>query len=392
MKGFTKMKFEINKNTLAAMCWGVSIAAYMFQCYWRKAAGLIVPALIVFLLLEVINLRFSLHREWTKVYIVFVLYLSVSFAISALNGTEIGSALRFYLILLAIPVALCIKEPEFEKEWIILKILAVVKSGTVLLIWLDVFVKQDYWKYRNWARATGAGDIYIIHGIPRVQILGTSIFVMLFICEFLKKGKLTAFGTLMIATALAAGNSAYVLGLSVFAAFYYLPTFMKLVIERNWKLLLVVPTVLIILVAFGYYAFDAMKVKAEYSNAVRVEQIRVLTDTNPLLGDGLGHRVRGGGRWRTYDGDTYFELQTLYIYNQIGLIGLAIFYILTIVPYIKKGHRLKLIAYLTYLVYTFFNPYCFDSTHIISVILITNCIPENRIKVHGRERGNIYNG
>ena len=36
--------------------------------------------------------------------------------------------------------------------------------------------------------------------------------------------------------------------------------------------------------------------------------------------------------WRQYDGDTYFELQTLYIYNQIGIIGLGTFYLLTLIP------------------------------------------------------------
>lgn len=85
-----------------------------------------------------------------------------------------------------------------------------------------------------------------------------------------------------------------------------------------------------------------MKVKAEFSNAVRVEQIQVLTETNPIIGSGLGHNVSGGGVWRQYDGDTYFELQTLYIYNQIGIIGLGTFYLLTLIPYARQKKRKKL--------------------------------------------------
>lgn len=71
-----------------------------------------------------------------------------------------------------------------------------------MLTWIDVFIKQDYQSYRMWAKSTGAGDIYILNGIPRVQILGTSIFVTLFICEFMKERRLTFYGALMAVTAL----------------------------------------------------------------------------------------------------------------------------------------------------------------------------------------------
>lgn len=370
------MNFKANKNMLACFFWGISITAYMFQCYWRSAANLIVPALIAFLLLEIQNIKFPFHKDWLKLYIIFLLYLTTSFAVSCLRGTSIGTAVRFYLILLAIPMALCIKEPQFKIEWKIMRIISIVKAFTILLTWMDVFIKQDYLQYRSWAKGMDVGDIYIIHGIPRVQLLGTSIFVILFICDFLQKRKITMYGFLMLLTALAAGNSAYVLGIAVFVVFYYLPKFANWIMKKNWRLLVAVPIALIGFVAFFYYASDSMKLKADYSNAVRIEQIQVLTDTNPLIGSGLGHSVHGGGRWRKYAGDTYFELQTLYIYNQVGIIGLTFFYILTIVPYMEKRNKWKLLAYFTYLIYTFFNPYCFDSTHIIAIQLITNCIPE----------------
>lgn len=372
------MKVKISKNILACVFWGISIAAYMFQCYWRSVASFIVPTLIVFLLLEIQNIKFPYHKDWLKLYIIFLLYLTISVAVSFLKGTAIGNVMRFYLILLVIPIALCIKEPEFEKEWKVLRTISILKAFTILLTWMDVFVKQDYWKYRSWAQETGAGDIYIIHGIPRVQLLGTSIIVMLFVCDFLREQKITVYGLLMVLTAFAAGNSAYVLGIAVFALFYFLPVLARWVMKKNWKLLVAVPIALIGLVAFGYYASGSMKLKADYSNAIRVEQIQVLTDTNPLVGLGLGHSVQGGGHWRKYNGDTYFELQTLYIYNQIGAVGLVLFYILTIVPYSGKKNKWMLLAYLTYLIYTFFNPYCFDSTHIIAVLLITNCIQKKQ--------------
>lgn len=368
------MKIRINKNTLACAFWTVSMMAYMFQCYQRELATLIVPCLAIFLLLESNHMKFQSYRSWMPLYCFFFFYLTISGIISYINGSSIGSMLRFYLILLAIPLAQCVREPNFHAEWIVLKILAVVKASTVLLTWIDVFIKQDYQSYRMWAKSTGAGDIYILNGIPRVQILGTSIFVTLFICEFMKERRLTFYGALMAVTALAAGNSAYVLGIFAFVVFYYGPVLLKWIKKKHWKLIFVIPISIVMVTVFGFYSLRSMKVKAEFSNAVRVEQIQVLTKTNPIIGSGLGHNVSGGGVWRQYDGDTYFELQTLYIYNQIGIIGLGTFYLLTLIPYARQKKRKKLMCYITYLIYTFFNPYCFDSTHIFAVLLITNCV------------------
>lgn len=370
------VRIKVKKNTIASAFWGLAIAAYMFQCYWRECARLIVPSLAVFLALEIRNIKFKAGNQWMKAYLLFFLYLSSSFGVSCLAGTTAGTALRFYLILLVIPLATCIKESGFEKEWMITKVLAVIKAGTVLITWLDVFIKQNYIAYRAWAQTTGAGDIYIINGIPRVQILGTSIFVLLFVCEYLNKKGLTAFGVVMLLTALAAGNSAYVLGIVFFLTCYYFPILIRWLERKNWRLIFFIPLAVALLVVFGKYSIDSMKLKADVSNAVRIEQIEVLTNTNPVFGSGLGHHVSGGGRWRNYNGDTYFELQTLYIYNQVGIVGLLAFYVLTVVPYTGKKKRLKLVAYLTYLLYTFFNPYCFDSTHIFAVVMISNLIPE----------------
>ena len=138
------MKIRINKNTLACAFWTVSMMAYMFQCYQRELATLIVPCLATFLLLESNHMKFQSYRSWMPLYCFFFFYLTISGIISYINGSSIGSMLRFYLILLAIPLAQCVREPNFHAEWIVLKILAVVKASTVLLTWIDVFIKQDY--------------------------------------------------------------------------------------------------------------------------------------------------------------------------------------------------------------------------------------------------------
>ena len=96
----------------------------------------------------------------------------------------------------------------------------------------------------------------------------------------------------MAVTALAAGNSAYVLGIFAFVVFYYGPVLLKWIKKKHWKLIFVIPISIVMVTVFGFYSLRSMKVKAEFSNAVRVEQIQVLTETNPIIGSGLGHNVR----------------------------------------------------------------------------------------------------
>lgn len=49
-----------------------------------------------------------------------------------------------FICSLAISIAQCVREPNFHAEWIVLKILAVVKASTVLLTWIDVFTNRIY--------------------------------------------------------------------------------------------------------------------------------------------------------------------------------------------------------------------------------------------------------
>ena len=371
------MRIALKRNNIACIFWFMSIAAYMFQCYWRKLAIFIVPSLIIFLILEIPNIKFLKVNGWILIYGIYGFYLIFSTIVSSILRNPIGSILRFFLILVAIPIAGLVNEDEFGKEWMILKILALIKAGTILYTWCIVFISQDYVLYRAWAREIGAGDIYIINGIPRVQLLGTSLFVIIFVCDFIKRKKITWYNTLMLLAALAAGNSAYVLGIVIFFTFYFLPCIAIWIQKRNWRLMFFIPIAVLLLIGFSIYSVKALKLKAENSNPVRFEQVEVLTNTNPAFGNGLGHVVIGGGKYRTYDGDTYFELQTLYIYNQIGLIGIALFYLLTCSIYWGKRKYLKEITYITYLLYTFWNPYCFDSTHIFAMLLISNGIRNN---------------
>ena len=75
------MEIKVKKNTWASVFWTVSVAAYMFQCYQRNLAILIVPCLAMFLFIESNRIRFQFYRNYIPLYCFFFLYLTTSGAI-----------------------------------------------------------------------------------------------------------------------------------------------------------------------------------------------------------------------------------------------------------------------------------------------------------------------
>lgn len=366
------------KDNIKVAFWTITIFSFLFQCYFRSLSQFIVPALIVFLLLEISNVKLKHPRGWLMVFSGYCVFLAFSAVVSFYKGTDISNIIRFASILILIPLAVQVNDPRFEREWRIFKVLSCVKAISMFFIWWAVFFSQDYQKYRAWAFQIGSGDIYILNKIPRVQLLGTSLFVLAAIIEIEKKKKVTSYGICMILAAFVAGNSAYILGMVVYESVKFIQISIKWLLRRNWKIIPLMGLALLVLVVFANYTVIVLEQKKEQSNVVRKEQVEVLMDANLLSGEGLGHRIIKETSTRNYNGDTYFELQTLYIVNQIGVVGLGLFYILTSIPYCGKTKKQCLIAYFVYLVYSFWNPYCFDSTHIITVLMITNILEQKK--------------
>ena len=129
--------------------------------------------------------------------------------------------------------------------------------------------------------------------------------------------------------------------------------------------------VVVVIAALVPYISAKIEEKSAVSNMVRIEQALVLLTANPLIGDGLGCWVTAHTQNLHYNGNIYFELQTLYIFKQIGIIGLGLFYAVTLKPMCAAG-KTRFIFYLIYLFFSFWNPYCFDTTQIITILLIIN--------------------
>ena len=371
---------RVGLHHIGIVFWTGLLFSLMFLCYLPGLSRYIIPCLLLFLATEYKNIYILKISGWKEIYAVYICFLIVSLAKAFLGGNKIEEMIRFFLILLLIPIASIIFEKRFEKNWKIFKVLIFIKALSIIAIWIIVFIKQEFHGFREWAFNLHAGDIYIFDwinigslqfGIPRVQLRGNTLFVMAFIIEIMREQKLTSLGIVSLLAGLAAGNQAFILGYALFFLYLFILKIKQLIKKKNALMLIVLFILAIcILVFFMQYVVYTLNMKSGNSNLVRAVQACVLLEANPIVGEGLGNIVQIDGR----EASRYFELQTLYIYNQIGMIGILLFYLLTFAPYITEKNMQKAAIYCIYLAYTFWNPYCFDSTHVIAILLNGNAL------------------
>ena len=122
--------------------------------------------------------------------------------------------------------------------------------------------------------------------------------------------------------------------------------------------------------------------KSDESSAIRIEQATLLlkdlgeSPITLIMGKGMGNTLSVQTSFRDYTDNIYFELQILYILNQLGIIAFIIFSLYNIYLTITKIKYKELIfVYLFYIMYAITNPYIFDTNHII--VILTLCSISN---------------
>lgn len=352
--------------------WFITLFSYFFQCPFSFLSRLIVPSLFVFILLEYKNFHLKRYR-FRKILYVYVTYISILLALSILKGNIITWAFRFYMILLAIPICFAIKDPNFDIEEKILFRLAIVKSIMLIGIYIGVVLLKDFTPFQLWARIHSYGDVYISHGFIKVQLHGNALLVVAFMLNYMKKKRLSCSNIVLLLGVLAAGNFAFILGIAGFIVFRGIKVIATKGTKTLEKAVIVVIGVIGLLVMIPFINNQIIW-KSAFSNRIRIEQAKILLDDNLLVGNGLGNKIIVEEpelieRFSNYT--YYYELQTLYIFNQIGFVGLFLFYVITLWAAYKNGLDCFWI-YLLYLFYSFWNPYCFDTTHMIAIIAMIN--------------------
>lgn len=229
----------------------------------------------------------------------------------------------------------------------------------------------DHSVIRLWATSNGYGDVYFDGVVPKVQLHGNALLVVAFMIDFYKKRKFDCINVILLLGIIVAGNFAFKMGFIMFFSWLgWREFFHKITIK---KLVLIFMSVVMLTMFIQYTGEEAEK-KSGYnsSNAVRIAQLDVLTDTNEITGFGLGALVKDSRINHGKLDNRYFEVQTLYVYYQIGAICLIMYYCLlfSLMRYriFKDGQILLAI----YLIYSFFNPYCFDTTEMLTIIFLAS--------------------
>ncbi|PXA69696.1 hypothetical protein [Vibrio sp. 11986-1-5] len=381
----TKTKDIINVrlvNTLSAI-----VFLFLLICLTRQVpitflSDFIAPLLLLTCLLTLIK---GVYRESIRPFLVFFIFLLIASIYSIYKGNETSLNLRFFVIILLLNLIPILK---FDGKFLIkafnlvffIQALTVIGVGVTLPIMFDI---DNYLPVRHWVLNNGWGDIYTYNGLLyKVQIVGNALLPFAFFVNFYlhKKGDSRLIYLIVYFTAIVfCGNLAFYLFFAIFVFFHYL-------IESQLRFKLSVRNFIfsmllgVVLTIFIGYAVDTIVMKSTgdvSSIGTRFDQASVLLgdmsgSLNLLLfGNGLGHTLSIKTMSRDYTGDIYFELQFLYILNQIGFIGMIVFIYahLKIISPLLSNIKILLI-YLCYIGYAMINPYMFDSNHGIALIIL----------------------
>lgn len=324
------------------------------------------------------------HNKYDLLVFLIISFFILSFFYSLLLLNELPNVFRFFLIFVFLSISYFIVLPNKSiSVFLNLCVLQALLISIFSLILTFFFTVDNYLPIRAFFLEKSWGDVYTFNGwFYRVQVKGSALLpVAFFITFFYNIGNKRLIRTILFIGCLFAGNTAYLIAISVFLGVYFLKT-NNIQSLFNRVLLIILFVALTFLPIYNYYIKDTIEQKNDSSLPARVEQVNLLMDdlsennTYLLLGRGIGHTIEKITPSRDYRGNVYFELQTFYVLNQLGLIGFVVFLLYHAYMSIKIYSKWLILIYVCYIIYAFTNPYIFDTNHIV-VILLLNTLQKN---------------
>lgn len=368
------------------MFFSISIFCYYAQFFFNVLSSFIVPALGICLLLSINDISKNINNNILFLLSIYYLFIGCSLIISVFHSYETTKIVRFLLILIILPLFFININTHIKHDFFNMFIFFSCLKAIILIVIYIIFLKSGSYKLLREFALIHGGDIYSLGGLGGrhlyIQIQGNALLLVSFMLRFFRTKIFDLINLILFLGVFLAGNFAFYLGITVFFGY----CIYKRIIDnkREWYITIVLAFCLFIIGSFIFlpYVQEQIRFKAIKSNVVRVEQAKILLSGNIITGNGIGNRINAQTSTRIYDGDLYFELQTLYIINQIGFVGYILFMFCTLyIFYIKNKNMM--IVYLIYIFYSFWNPYCFDTTHMIAALLLINeQYPTNKEKIN----------
>jgi hypothetical protein len=313
-------------------------------------------------------------------YITSILMLSLIFY-SLYLGNEVSLIIRFFMILSLVILSYLIKP---NKKYISIFIFFITLQAVFIILFeiylTSYFNIESYYPIRLFFQESGWGDVYTRDGIMwKIQTLGNALLPFAFFISviYYKGLKKIIYMLVFLIAILCAGNFAFILAIILFFILYYFS-------NKKWTLQRIIKNGIYLFLFISitsvpvYNHFSTVIAeKAISSNPIRIDQSNILINnmneniSTILFGKGLGNKIQVKTQWRDYSNNIYYEMQALYIMNQIGILFFIWFIFINILLSLYFiRYKVLLIAYGSYIFYALFNPYFLDTNHIVVIIVL----------------------
>lgn len=324
------------------------------------------------------------HREYIgKILIINSIILCGLFLYSIIfKGNDILLGFRFFLIINLILISFFIPR---NKNFINIMLSIMLLHSLVLIVfelYLMFFVSiEDARSIRANAILHGTGDIYTYNGFfYKIQIKGNELLPFaFFVSVFYLKRRLLKWiiSSVFLFSILIAGNFAFLLAILFFLFIFYIVKMLKSYKKIALSIFVLSAISISLIYLSQNYLDTTFNRKSEYSFPARSDQVHILLEdmsSKPLdliLGKGFGNIVNKQTTYRDYSKFHYYEIQSLYVFNQMGVLYFTL-YVLTICIFIFYFWKSRIILgiFLSYLTYAITNPYIFDVTNIIVLVVL----------------------
>lgn len=330
---------------------------------------------------------YTLYKKEVSLMLLFLVFL---LAYSIFSGNDFFSALRMGIIILALVSAHFIKLPHkivcLLAYFSLFQCIFIISVSLMITFGLlDAVALLQYYKEMGWGtvRPLMVGNLYV------VQIVGsgiiTFVYMLSYVSDIFPRRCLFLFRIIHLIGIIVAGNFAYLVVVFCFHAYYYL----KGIRERNGKVSLkkVFLVLLFVFILGGTivsFVNSTLQRKSVSNTKVRKEQVDILfndMETNPMtffFGRGVGHVINKRATYRNYVNASYFEFQTLYFMNQLGVVFFSVFLFVLYKLAKSNIHDKNLLRiYLFYILYACTNPYMLDTTQFVVILTLVNINPHS---------------
>lgn len=319
-------------------------------------------------------------------YLVFCLFL---FMYGICRGNSPELVFRFFLVLFFLGFVFLF---NYDNRKYAVCFRSVYYFQAVVVIFLGVslpvfFDDKSYIPVRMFFLSMMWGDVYTYSGFfYRIQILGNALLPVLFFMVYdrFRNNKCGFFVVVLCFLGVVfAGNFAFYLASLFFVVIYEVLAggfrIKRPFIASRFKFFFFCIFILLLPIISSYFHdIFILKSNGESSSlGARYEQVYLLwVDLNEsfyslLFGRGLGHTLDVVSSIRDYRGAVYFEVQLMYMLNQLGVLFFIVFFIFHLLfLFLSVKDRVIALMYFSYFIYAVTNPYIFDTNHLAVLIAL----------------------